>query len=218
MGKADANRRLCMPSQCLILPRIAHSNTIKKTARRAVESAQTQWDVSQAAARELDAGRQAIALRKEADLVAERLAQLAILQAAEEDENKASWNDQKRTRQAQTEGIIRSEMEKQRARQREEERVAKEAAERLRKEAERVAAEEQRKKEEAAKAVKEAEEARAKAEKEEAARKEAERLEQAKAEASEAQATERNALGMTTPNDDWREARLALKVRFLPYV
>ena len=203
---------------CLNLPRVAHSNTIKKTARRAVESAQTQWDVSQAAARELDAERQALALRKEADLVAERLAQLAILQAAEEDETKTSWNDQKKIRQAQTEGIIRSEMEKQRAKQREEERIAKEEAERLRKEAERVAAEEQRKKEEAAKAVKEAEEARAKAEKEEAARKEAERLEQAKAEALEAQASERNALGMTTPNDDWREARLALKVRFLPYV
>jgi len=172
----------------------------------------------QAAARELDAERQAIALRKEADLVAERLAELASLQVVEEEENKTSWNDQKRTRQAQTESIIRSEMEKQHAKQREEERIAREEAERLRKEAEKAAAEEQRKREEAAKAVKEAEEARAKAEKEEAARREAERVEQAKAEAFEAQASERNALGMTTPDDDWREARLALKVRFLPYV
>jgi nucleoporin GLE1 len=151
-------------------------------------------------------------------LVAERLAELSRLQEVEEEENGSRWNDQKKTRQAQTESIIRSEMEKQRAKQREEERLAKEEAERLREEAEKAAAEEQRKKEEAIKAVKEAEEAKARADQEEAARKEAERVKQAKAQAMEAQATERNALGMTTPDDDWREARLALKVRFLPSV
>ena len=69
----------------------------------------------------------------------------------------------------------------------------------------------QRKREEAAKAAKEAEEAKAKAD-EEAAR---QRIEQAKSQALEAQATERNALGMTTPDTDWRDARLALKVRCL---
>ncbi len=78
-----------------------------------------------------------------------------------------------------------------------------------------MAAEEQRKKEEAAKAAKEAAEAKAKAD-EEAARIETERIEHATARALEAQATERNALGMTTPDVDWRDARLALKVRFLP--
>lgn len=200
------------------VPPLLTSYSIQKTARRAVASAQSQWDESQAAARELDAERQVAALREEADLVAERLAELSRLQEVEEEENGSRWNDQKKTRQTQTESIIRSEMEKQRAKQREEERLAKEEAERLREEAEKAAAEEQRKKEEAVKAVKEAEEAKARADQEEAVRKEAERVKQAKAQAMEAQATERNALGMTTPDDDWREARLALKVRFLPSI
>ncbi|KAI0277073.1 GLE1-like protein-domain-containing protein [Russula aff. rugulosa BPL654] len=37
------------------------------------------------------------------------------------------------------------------------------------------------------------------------------RIEQARAQALEAQATERNALGVTTPDSDWRDARLTLK-------
>jgi nucleoporin GLE1 len=174
--------------------------------------------VAQAEARELDAERQAAALRQEAESVAERLAELSTHQAVEEEENGHRWNDQKNKRQTQIETVIRSEMEKQRAKQQEEERLAKEEAERARKEAEKKAAEEQRKKEEAAKAAKEAEEAKARADEEEAARKEAERVEQAKAQAIEAQATERNALGMTTPDNDWREARLALKVWFFPRI
>jgi nucleoporin GLE1 len=125
-----------------------------------------------------------------------------------EEENGIRWNDQQKKRQDQIEGVIRSEVEKRRM---EEERLAREEAERLRKEeAAKVAAEEQRKKEEAAKAAKEAEEARAKAD-EEAARKEAERMEQARTQAIDAQAMERSALGMTTPGEDWRDARLTLK-------
>ncbi len=131
-----------------------------------------------------------------------------MLQGEKEEENGSRWNDQRKGRQAKIEGVIRSEIEKRRM---EEERLAKEEAERQRKEAAKLAAEEQRKKEEAAK---EAEEAKAKAE-EEATRKETERVEQAKAQALEAQATERNSLGMTTPDVDWRDARLALKVRSL---
>ena len=163
-----------------------------------------------AAAREQDAKRQAAALKQEADDVARRLAQLSVVQEKKDEEIGHRWDDQQRKRQAQIEGVIRSEIQKRRA---EEERLAKEEAERLRKEeAARLAAEEQRKKEEAAKAAKEAEEAKVKAE-EEALRKETERMEQVKAQATEAQATERNALGMTTPAVDWRDARLVLKVR-----
>jgi nucleoporin GLE1 len=165
-----------------------------------------------AAAREQETEKQAAALKQEADDVARRLAQLSVLQDKNEEENGIRWNDQQRRRQEQIESVIRSEVEKRRL---EEERLAKEEAERLRKEAAKVAAEEQRKKEEAAKAAKEAEEAKAKAD-EEAVRKETERMEQAKAQAIEAQTMERNALGMTTPGEDWRDARLALKVRSLP--
>lgn len=172
----------------------------------------------QAAARDLEADRQANDLRKEANLVAERLAALSVQHAGEQEESGTRLNERRKARQAQTESIIHSEVDKQRAKQKEEERIAKEEAERLRKEAEKAAAEEQRKKEEAARAVKEAEEAKARAEKEEAARKEAERVEQAKTQALGAQATERNALGMTTPDHDWRAARLALKVRCLPRI
>jgi hypothetical protein len=170
------------------------------------------------ASRELHVERQENDLRKEADLVAERLAELSMLNAVEEEESGNRWNDQRKTRRAQTENIIRSEIDKQHAKQKEEERMAKEEAERVQKEAEKAAAEEQRKKEEDAKAVREAEEAKARAEREEAARKEAEMVEQAKTQALQAQATERNTLGMTTPDDDWRDARLALKVRFLHHI
>ena len=131
-----------------------------------------------------------------------------MLQGEKEEENGTRWNDQQKKRRAQIESTIRSEIEKRRV---EEERLAKEEAERQRQEAAKVAAEEQRKREEAAKAAKEAEEAKAKAD-EEAAR---QRIEQAKAQAAqalEAQVTERNALGMTTPDADWRDARLTLKV------
>jgi len=134
-----------------------------------------------------------------------------VLQEKKEEENGIRWIDQQRNRHAHIEGVIRSEVEKRKI---EEERIAREEAECLRKEAAKVAAEEQRKKEEAAKAAREAEEAKAKAD-EEALRREAERIEQAKAEAIEAQAMERNALGMTTPGEDWRDARVALKVRSL---
>jgi hypothetical protein len=182
---------------------------IQKTARRAVTSAQSQRDTARAAARERDAKRQAATLKQEADDVARRLAQLSVFQGEKEEENGIRWNNQQKRRQAQIEGTIRSEIEKRRV---EEERLAKEEAERQRQEAAKVAAEEQRKREEAAKAAKEAEEAKAKAD-EEAARK---RIEQARAQALEAQATERNALGMTTPDVDWRDARLTLKVRSLP--
>jgi nucleoporin GLE1 len=205
----------------LRVKRASHCSTsysIQKTASRAVASAQSQWGALQMASRELHAERQENVLRKEANLVAERLAELSMLNAVEEEESGSHWNDQRKTRRAQTENIIRSEIEKQNAKQKEEERIAKEEAERLQKEAEKAAAEEQRKKEEDAKAMKEAEEAKARAEREEAARKEAERVEQAKTQALQAQATERNALGMTTPDDDWRDARLALKVRFLHHI
>jgi len=171
--------------------------------------AQSQRDAARAAARERESKRQAATLEQEVDDVARRLAQLSVLQGEKEEENGNRWSDQQKKRHAQIEGVIRSEIEKRRI---EEERLAKEEAERQRQEAAKVAAEEQRKREEAAKAAKEAEEAKAKAD-EEAAR---QRIEQAKAQALEAQATERNALGMTTPDTDWRDARLALKVRSLP--
>lgn len=188
------------------------SPSIQKTARRAVTSAQSQRDAARAAALERDANRQAATIKEEADDVARRLAQLSMLQGEKEEENGIRWNDQQKKRHSQIEGVIRSEIEKRRI---EEERLAKEEAERQRQEAAKVAAEEQRKREEAAKAAKEAEEAKAKAD-EEAARKRIEQIEQAKAQALEAQATERNALGMTTPDADWRDARLTLKVRSLP--
>lgn len=211
MGEADATRCLCMsPFPRLNVPSLF---SIQKTARRAVTSAQGQRDAVRAQAREQDAKRQAAVLKQEADDVARRLAQLSVQQEKKDEENGIRWNDQQRKRQTQIEGVIRSEVEKRRA---EEERLAKEEAERLRKEeAARMAAEEQRRKEEIAKAAKEAEEAKAKAD-EEAARKEAERMEQAKSQAIEAQAMERNALGMTTPGVDWRDARLVLKVWPLP--
>src|SRR6266702_41917 len=149
----------------------------------------------QAAARARDAESQAAALKRGADEVARRLAQMSIRQAEDEKRLGNHWSDQQKMRRAHTEHIIQSEEEKVRARQAEE-RLAQVEAERLRKEAEaKAAAEEQRKREEAA-------------------RKEAEKMELARAQALEAQAQERDALGMTTPDQDWREARLALKVRF----
>src|SRR6267154_4457821 len=183
--------------------------SIQKTARRAVTSEKSQRDAARTVARERDVIRQSATLEQEADDVASHLAQLSVLQGEKEEENGIRWDDQQKKRQAQIESTIRSEIEKRRI---EEERLAKEEAERQRQEAAKVAAEEQRKKEEAAKAAKEAEEAKAKAD-EEAARR---RIEQAKAQAVEAQATERNALGMTTPDADWRDARLTLKVWSLP--
>ena len=175
-------------------------------------SAQSQRAAVRAVAREQDAKRQAAVLKQEADDVARRLAQLSVVQEKNDEENGLRWNDQQHKRKEQIESVIHSEILKRKT---EEERLAREEAERLRKEeAARVAAEEQRKKEEAAKAAKEAEEAKAKAE-EEALRKETERMEQAKAQATEAQTMERNALGMTTPAVDWRDARLVLKVRSL---
>ncbi|KAH9072957.1 GLE1-like protein-domain-containing protein [Lactarius deliciosus] len=170
------------------------------TARRAV-----------ATARARVAERQAAALKREADDVATRLAQISIRQAEDEKRLGNNWSEHQKTRRAHTEHIIQSEEEKVRVRQAEE-RLAQIEADRLRKEAEaKAAAELQRKREEAAKAAKEAEEAKARADREEAARKEAEKVELAKAQALEAQAHERDALGMTTPDQDWREARLALK-------
>ncbi|KAI0300532.1 GLE1-like protein-domain-containing protein, partial [Multifurca ochricompacta] len=181
------------------------------TARRAIVAAQTKRDVLQAAAREQEAQRQAADLKRDADAVARQLAQLSTRQAEEEKEVGTRWSEEQKRRRGHTEFIIRTEEEKLRARQREE-RLAQAEAERLREEAEaKAAAEEQRKKDEVAKAAMKAAEAKAKADKEEAARKEAEEMERARAQALEAQAKERNALGMTTPDQDWRAARLALK-------
>ncbi|KAI9511977.1 GLE1-like protein-domain-containing protein [Russula earlei] len=182
-----------------------------KTARRTVASAQSQWDAVQAASRERDVERQGAALKQDADMIAKSLAELSIRQSKDETEKGIQWNDKRKSRQAKTEDVIRSEEEKLRVREMMERRV-REEAERIRKEAEKAAIEEQRKKDDAAKAAKEAEEAKARAEEEEAAKKEAERTEQARAQqALEGQATERNALGMTMPDEDWREARFALK-------
>jgi hypothetical protein len=183
--------------------------SIQKTARRAVASAHNQRTSAQAAALKRDAERQAAALKREADSVANHLKRLSLHQAENDKDQGTLWRDEQKKRRARTESVIRTEEERLQA----QERMIQEH---LRKEAEaRAAAEEQRKKE-AAKAAKAAEEAKAKADKEEAARKEAELVEQAKAQALEAQSKERNALGMTTPDQDWREARLVLKVRFLP--
>jgi nucleoporin GLE1 len=168
----------------------------------------------QAIARARAAERHATALTREADEITRRLAQISMRQTEDENRLGNNWNDQQKTRRAHTEHIIQSEEEKVRARQAEERRAQLEA-ERLRKEAEaKAAAEELRKREEAAKAAQEAEEAKVRADRVEAARKEAEKVEQAKAQALQAQSQERDALGMTTPDQDWREARLALKVRF----
>ena len=189
-------------------------NRSKHTARRAVTAAQTERESMQAAARARVAERQAAALKREADEIARRLDQLSMRHAEDEERLGSNWSDQQKIRRAHTEHIIQSEEEKLRARQAEERRAQVEA-ERLRKEAEaKAAAAELRKKEEAAKAAQEAEEAKARVDREEAARKEAEKLELAKAQALDAQSQERDALGMTTPDQDWREARLALKVRF----
>lgn len=186
-------------------------NDALHTARRAVVAAQTERESMQAAARARVAERQAAALKREADEVARRLAHITMRQAEDEKQLGNNWTDQQKMRRAHTERIIQSEEEKLRARQAEE-RQAQVEAERLRKEAEaKAAAEEQRKREEAAKAAKEAEEAKARADQQEAARKEAEKVEEAKAQALAAQSHERDALGMTTPEQDWREARLALK-------
>jgi hypothetical protein len=159
---------------------------------------------------------QAAALKREADRVANRLEELSLSRAKNDKDHGTLWIDEQKKRRARTEFVIHAEEEKLRA----QERSAQVEAERIRKETEaKAAAEEQRKKDEAAKAekaAKEAEEAKAKAEKEEAARKEVELVEQAKAQALQAQSKERKALGMTTPDQDWREARLVLKVRFLP--
>ncbi|KAH9965292.1 GLE1-like protein-domain-containing protein [Russula dissimulans] len=181
-----------------------------KTARRAVTSAQSQQNAVQAAGREQKFESQAAALENEADMIARRLTELSIRQGDEIRQKTTRWNDQMKSRQAKIEAVIRSEEEKLRAREMEERR-AKEEAERVRKEVEKAALEEQRKKDEAAKVAKEAEEAEARAEAKEAARKEEEKVAQAKAQASEAQTSERNALGLTTPDEDWREARLVLK-------
>ena len=168
----------------------------------------------QAAARARETERQAAALKREADEVARRLAQMSMRQTEDDKRLGNNWSDQQKMRRAHTERIIQSEEEKVRARQAEERRAQLEA-ERLRKEVEaKAAAEELRKKEEAAKAAQEAEEAKARVDREEAARKEAEKAELAKAQALKAQSQERDALGMTTPDQDWREARLALKVWF----
>ena len=211
MGKAYAKRCTGMAPFSEPFPRAAHG--IQHTARRAVVAAQTEQESIQAAARTRVAERQAAALKREADEVARRLAQISMRQADDEKRLGNNWADQQKMRRAHTEHIIQSEEEKLRARQAEE-RQAQLEAEHLRKEAEaKAAAEEQRKREEAAKAAQEAEEAKAKADSLEAARKEAERVEQAKAQALAAQSQERDALGMTTPDQDWREARLALKVR-----
>jgi hypothetical protein len=191
------------------------SSPIQKTARRAAASSQSQHTSAQATARKQEVERQAAALRREADSVANRLEELSLRQATDDKDLGTLWVDARKKRRERTESVIRIEEEKLRALHAQE-HLAQIAAERLRKEAEaKAAAEEQRNKEEAAKAAKVAEEAKAKAEEEEAARKEAESVEQAKAKALEAQSKERNALGMTTPGQDWREARLVLKVRFL---
>ena len=190
------------------------SRSIQHTARRAILTSQNERESMQAAARVRVAERQAAALKREADEVTRRLAQISVHQEEVEKRLGNNWTDQQKLRRAQTERIIRSEEEKVRARQAEE-RQAQAEVERLRKEAEaKAAAEEQRKREEIAKAAKEAEEAKARADSLEAARKEAEKMELAKAQVLQAQSKERDALGMTTPDQDWREARLALKVRF----
>ncbi|KAI0266360.1 GLE1-like protein-domain-containing protein [Gloeopeniophorella convolvens] len=181
------------------------------TARRAAAAAQSQRNATQAAVRDQDAERQAALLKREADMIARQLAHLTLRQAELEKQVGTHWDDQQKRRRAHTELVIRAEEEKLRARQAEQ-RAAEAAAERARKEAAaKEEAEAQRKKEEAAKAAQEAEEAKVRAEREEEARKEAERVEQAKAQVLEAQAKERNTLGMTTPDQDWREARLTLK-------
>ena len=177
-------------------------------------TAQTERESIQAIAHARAAERQAAILKREADEIARRLAQMSMRQAEDEKRLGSNWNDQQKMRRAHTEHIIQSEEEKVRARQAEERRAQMEA-ERLRKEAEaKAAAEELRQREEALKAAQEAEEAKARVDREEAARKEVEKAELAKAQALQAQSQERDALGMTTPDQDWREARLALKVRF----
>jgi nucleoporin GLE1 len=206
---------LCVPL-CRLCLSLLTSSSIQKTARRAVASAQNQRISTQGAARKRDTERQAAALKREADRVANRLEELSLSRAKNDKDHGTLWIDEQKKRRARTEFVIHAEEEKLRA----QERSAQVEAERIRKETEaRAAAEEQRKKDEAAKAekaAKEAEEAKANAEKEAAARKEVELVEQAKAQALQAQSKERKALGMTTPDQDWREARLVLKVRFLP--
>jgi nucleoporin GLE1 len=212
MGKAHAKG--CPGMALSYEPFLSPLTFIQYTARRAIVTSQTERESMQAAARAHVAERQAAALKREADEVTRRLAQISMNQAEVEKRLGNNWTDQQKLRRAHTERIIQSEEEKLRARQAEE-RQAQAEVERLRKEAEaKAAAEEQRKREEIAKAAKEAEEAKAKADSLEAARKEAEKVELAKAQALQAQSKERDALGMTTPDQDWREARLALKVRF----
>ncbi|VDC00507.1 unnamed protein product [Peniophora sp. CBMAI 1063] len=177
------------------------------TARREQEASRARAEAARESARNTISQRQAAALAAELDAVA---AQLRRLSTQPTDEQRR-WAEADAARKARVDAVIRAEEEKIRAAQAEADRVRKANEEEERKAQEaKKAAEEKRKAEEERKR-KEEEAAKAKEKAEEDKRRQEELAEQAAAEEKLKGEQERKQLGMTTPGQDWTEARKALK-------
>ncbi|KZV71044.1 hypothetical protein PENSPDRAFT_606428 [Peniophora sp. CONT] len=176
-------------------------------ARRDQATQHARAEAARESARDTISRRQAAALAAELDAVAAQLRQLST----RPNDEQRRWAEADAARRTRVDAVIRAEEEKIRAAQAEAERArkAKEEEERKVQEAKR-AADEKRKAEEEKKR-KEEEAAKEKERAEEKKRRQEELAEQAAEEQKLKGEDERNALGMTTPAQDWTEARKALK-------
>lgn len=184
-----------------------HHPSIQHTARREQAASRAHADAARESARNTISRQQAAALAAELDAVASQLRRLSTQPNDEE----RRWAEADATRRARVDAVIRAEEEKIRAAQAEAERArkAKEEEERKVQEAKK-AAEEKRKAEEERKR-KEEEAAKEKERAEEEKRRQEELAEQAAEEEKLKGEGERTAHGMTTPAQEWTEARKALK-------
>ncbi|KAI0029506.1 GLE1-like protein-domain-containing protein [Vararia minispora EC-137] len=193
-------------------------------ARRQQAVTRAHQESARIAARGQNAQLQAAVLARELDAVAAQLRAVGIRQSQEAQARDAHWAAQDRARWTSINAVIEAEEAKVRAalekerkereeverkRMEEEERRRKEEDERKKEDEERRRADAERKRRE-----EEKEEAgRKKREKEEAEQKKQKELEKMQAEELQRQEGARKALSMTSPQEDWVEARRMLKAR-----
>jgi nucleoporin GLE1 len=167
-----------------------------------------------AAAAERSALTQARELHDEVERVAARLRAVELGREANERERGAHWEAADRARWGRIDAVIGAEEDKARAAREKEHKEREEAEKRRREEEERIRKEELTRRLEEERRRNEEEERKKKEAAYEEERKKQEAFEAVQTDELKRQTDARKSLGMTTPHEDWVEARTRLKVRF----
>ena len=185
----------------------------QRTARDELSALQSEWQDQQGRARSQESTQLASAHSRQVAEVEAQLASLDLRRKTEEARLYDAWKERDRKLWERIEGVIKVEEDKVKARLEAERKVREEAERKRREDEERRRLEEEKKREEEERKRKEEEDRKLEEEIEQAMRQADEFEAEQRREQLEEEEQGRNALGLTTADEDWKWARKTLLVR-----